>query len=88
MRRDKSRIIAKPELRAKRLAQGWIATDFTKRIGISRASLSLIELGKRGVSERVAVAIAQALHTDFGELFDVIPAHTTDKEDEEAALVA
>ena len=87
MGRHKSRIFAKSRLRSERLAQGWIARDFARRVGISRAALSAIELRKRGLSEQVAVTIAQVLHVDFKELFDVIPANNTNNpENEEDAI--
>ena len=87
MGKHKTRILAKPHLRSERLTQGWIAKDFARRVGISRASLSAIELRKQGVSERVAVEIARVLHVDFDLVFDVISVHRTEKEDEEALLV-
>jgi transcriptional regulator with XRE-family HTH domain len=78
MSRHKRRILAKPRLRAERITQGWLMSDFARRIGISRAALSAIELRKRGVSERTAMLIVSVLHKDFDELFDdIIPDNET-----------
>ena len=83
-----SRIFAKTTLRAERLSQGWLAADFSRRIGITRSALSGIELRKYGVSERVAVEMAKTLHADVSELFEFISPYTAEEEKEEAALVA
>jgi len=83
----KTRIFARSRMRQERLGQGWIASDFARRIGVSRSALSGIELRKQGCSERVALEIAKVLHIDFQELFEVMPAHVTETEDEESVLV-
>jgi len=88
MGKHKTRILAKAHLRSERLTQGWIARDFARRVGISRASLSAIELRKQGLSERVAVEMAKVLHVEFDALFEVLSVHTAEREDEEALLVA
>lgn len=72
MSRKKSKIYARPNLRLERLKLGWTMSDFARRVGISRASISAIELRRWGVSEKVAIAICHVLHKDFDELFEIV----------------
>ena len=80
----KSKIYARPGLRAERLSQGWTMREFARRIGITRASLSGIELRRWGVSERVAIEISRVLHKDFDDLFEI---QFVDEKDEDHIAV-
>ena len=68
----KPKIYARSRLRIERLTQGWQMEDFARRIGISRAALSGLELRRWGTSERVAINICKTLHKDFEELFEYV----------------
>ena len=83
MTKKKSKIYARPNLRLERLKLGWTMSDFARRVGISRASISAIELRRWGVSEKAAIAICHALHKDFDELFEIVLADNQKQEQEE-----
>jgi len=88
MGKQKTRYMARSRLRSERLKQNWLASDFAKRVAISRAALSAIELRRYGVSEKVGLEIARVLHVEFDDLFETIAPSVTEPEDEEAVLVA
>lgn len=75
--RTHTRILARGDaLRIERLSQGWTAADFSARIGITRAHLSVVELRKRGLSDEVAIKILSVLQArnpelSFDDIFEI-----------------
>ena len=45
------------ELRARRVARGWSVRGVARRIGVSAAFLSDVELGRRNASPRLLIAL-------------------------------
>jgi len=67
------RIMAKPQaIQKARMEKGYTAKEFARRIGISRAGLSLIETRRGGTRESTAIEIVSLLGCEFDDLFEIV----------------
>ncbi len=60
----------KYKIRALRVGAGYKQGEFAKEVGISRAYLRLIEIGKaQNINKKIMISIAQKLNSTVQELF-------------------
>lgn len=58
-------------IRQKRMEMGMLQRDLAKKIGVSESQISNIEVGKRSTSPDKLAKIADALHCNVADLYDL-----------------